>query len=236
MCSVFKVPTTHSFVHTISHTIFTSHLTQFTLATLGFQCLLFWYLPRSVSGPFFLVYFAFWRAAYDGGLGWVLRKQSEKKWIVRRLQQWGWLEKQQQDQDSNKGTKPALTGWAAWWKKELEAKSGQEGYRWDNVPEEFNAWLMFRQLVDVILLNDFLAYVFFSLAYTHLPPHQSVITHIFRWILGWVLIAFNLWVKIDAHRVVKDYAWYWGDAFWLIVQQEELVFDGVYEVSLGSIV
>ena len=58
--------------------------------------------------------------------------------------------------------------------------------------------------------------------------------HIFRWIFGWSLIAFNLWVKIDAHRVVKDYAWYWGDAFWLIVQQEELVFDGVYEVSLAG--
>lgn len=55
--------------------------------------------------------------------------------------------------------------------------------------------------------------------------------HVFRWVFGWSLILFNLWVKIDAHRVVKDYAWYWGDAFWLLVMQNELVFDGVYEIA-----
>lgn len=55
--------------------------------------------------------------------------------------------------------------------------------------------------------------------------------HIFRWAFGWSLILFNLWVKMDAHRVVKDYAWYWGDAFWLMVMQHDLVFDGVYEIA-----
>ncbi len=51
--------------------------------------------------------------------------------------------------------KPKSEGqaWARWWKRELEAKLGKEGYRWDQVPPEFNAWLMFRQLVDVILLK-----------------------------------------------------------------------------------
>ena len=41
---------------------------------------------------FFLGYFAFWRAAYDAGLGWVLTKQSKRRWIVREVQRLGWLD------------------------------------------------------------------------------------------------------------------------------------------------
>lgn len=80
-------------------------------------------------------------------------------------------------------------------------------------------------------ISDFLSYSLFAIANLHFPPTHSVFTHVLRWVIGWTLIVFNLWVKIDAHRVVKDYAWYWGDAFWLIVQQRDLVFDGVYEIA-----
>jgi phosphatidylethanolamine N-methyltransferase len=41
---------------------------------------------------FFFIYFAFWRGMYDLGLGWVLTKQSKKKWIVREVQRLGWLD------------------------------------------------------------------------------------------------------------------------------------------------
>lgn len=65
---------------------------------------------------------------------------------------------------------------------------------------------MFRHFVDVILLNDFLSYFFFALTFLQTPPGHSVIFHVLRWAGGFTLIFFNLWVKVDAHRIVKDFA------------------------------
>ncbi|KAJ9126240.1 hypothetical protein QFC24_001965 [Naganishia onofrii] len=224
--TVFTVPPTHSFVHTLSHTIFTSHLTILTLLTFAFQFWAFIYLPSWARSPFFFLYFAFWRAAYDAGLGWVLRKQSEKKWIVKQLKKLGWLERTKEGVDDGGIKNP----WANWWKKELETKMGHEGYRWDQVPEEFNAWLMFRQVVDIILLNDFLSYSLFACTQLHFPQDESILSIISRWVFGWALIVANIFIKIDAHKAIGNYSWYWGDTFWQLILQEELVFDGVYEV------
>ncbi|WVF67351.1 hypothetical protein IAT40_002106 [Kwoniella sp. CBS 6097] len=223
---VFKVPATHSFLHTLLTTTHRSSLTRATLFSLLAQPLLFYLLRNhnTIRSAFFLLYFAFWRGAYDWGFAWVLRKQSEKKWVVRLLKNRGWL-----DTDSDVGGEQGRE-WAKWWKRELEMKMGQ-GYKWEDVPDEFNAWLMFRQLVDVVLLNDFVSYTCFAWSNLHFPPNHTLVAHIFRWAFGWSLILFNLWVKMDAHRVVKDYAWYWGDAFWLMVMQHDLVFDGVYEIA-----
>ena len=43
--------------------------------------------------------------------------------------------------------------------------------------------------------------------------------------------CFSVDIWLVSHRVVKDYAWYWGDAFFLVVMQNDLVFDGVYEIA-----
>ena len=224
--TVFRVPQTHSFVHTLLHTFTRSSLTRWTTFSLVAQPVVFFLLSGypTLRSALFLIYFAFWRSAYDFGFAWILRQQSERKWVVRSLRELGWL-----DVNSESGGEEGRA-WARWWKRELEMKMG-EGYTWESVPAEYNSWLIFRQLVDIVLLNDFVSYSLFAWANLNFPANQGILTHIFRWVFGWALIVFNLWVKIDAHRVVKDYAWYWGDAFWLIVMQHDLVFDGVYEIA-----
>ncbi|KDQ23980.1 hypothetical protein PLEOSDRAFT_1048295 [Pleurotus ostreatus PC15] len=212
---VFRVPVTYD-VLTLFHPSYPkSHLDIFNLSLLGLQLVLFALLPQSVSRVFFVLYFAFWRAAYDAGLGWVLTQQSKKKWIVRQIQKLGWLDEKR------------CPKMRAWIRDQLKGKMGKD-YSFDELPLEYNTWLLFRQLVDVILLNDFLAYCMFAFTCFRVPQGLSLGVHVLRWLGGIALILFNLWVKTEAHDVVKDYGWYWGDVFF---QRGALVFNGVFELA-----
>ncbi|KAK4048562.1 phosphatidylethanolamine N-methyltransferase [Microbotryomycetes sp. JL201] len=215
--TVFPIPQTHNMLSSLfDPRLPKSHIDILTLTLLGLQVVLFATLPIHVSRWFFLVYFAMWRLAYNAGLGYILRRQSERRWIVRTVDKKGWMDKQK---------RPRVHNWIA---GELKAKMGKD-YDFEAVPLEFNVWIMFRHFVDVILLNDFLSYCFFAFSFVTVPPGHSVVFHVLRWIGGLTLIFFNLWVKVDAHRIVKDFAWYWGDAFFLSLQN--LVFDGVFEFA-----
>ncbi|KAK0200737.1 phospholipid methyltransferase-domain-containing protein [Desarmillaria ectypa] len=213
---VFRVPTTHDVLTALFHPAYPkSHLDILNLALLGFQLVLFFALPRGAARVVFLAYFAFWRTAYDAGLGWVLTKQSKKKWMVKEVQRLGWL-------DENRC--PRVRNWI---RAQLVGKMGKD-YSFDELPVEYNTWLLFRQVVDVILINDFLAYCMFAFSCFRVPTDLSIPVHVMRWLVGITLIWFNLWVKTEAHNVVKDYGWYWGDVFF---QRGALVFDGVFELA-----
>lgn len=83
-----------------------------------------------------------------------------------------------------------------------------KNYAFSAMPIEYNAWLVFRMLADTILFHDFAFFVLFAWAYWEGPA-------MWNWglkdaslgCLGIFLMIFSLWVKSDAHRVVKDYAW-----------------------------
>lgn len=113
-------------------------------------------------------------------------------------------------------------------KREMETKI-PEDYKFEEAPVEYNTWLVFRRVVDLILMCDFVSYVLFAMACGGRPANEGIMLTAMRWTTGWALFGFNLWVKLDAHRVVKDYAWYWGDFFYLVDQ--ELTFDGVFEMA-----
>lgn len=193
----------------------------FVLALLAIHIFLLWVLPAGAKIPVFAVVYLFWRAAYNGGIGWLLHNQSHHKTLLR------WAEQTRIFVNPATGNNPHPTLYRLV-KRELETKIPHD-YSFDSAPLEYNTWLVFRRLVDVILMCDFTSYCLFAIACGHRPVDENVIMTILRWTAGIVLVLFNLWVKLDAHRVVKDYAWYWGDFFYLIDQ--ELTFDGVFEMA-----
>ncbi|RYP59881.1 hypothetical protein DL771_010704 [Monosporascus sp. 5C6A] len=220
--TVFTVPQTHDMVSQLLDPRQPKNLSDaIVLAILAAHILTLYFLPASLKKPVFASIFLFWRAAYNLGIGSLLRSQSNDNKLVAWARKWKLFE----DPASGKNPRPWLYELL---KRELEAKILQD-YKLNKAPLEYNTWLVFRRLVDLILMCDFVSYCLYAIACSHTPAGEVFVVTVARWTIGLLLIGFNIWVKLDAHRVVKDYAWYWGDFFYLIDQ--ELTFDGVFEMA-----
>jgi phosphatidylethanolamine N-methyltransferase len=92
-----------------------------TIGTLVLQCYLFFILGRNPTfrAIFFFVLFALWRSAYNIGLGILLKKQSEERWLVNWLAKSGLL-------NGREGGKGFLAHWAVWIRGQLEQKMGPD--------------------------------------------------------------------------------------------------------------
>ncbi|KAJ1969000.1 phosphatidylethanolamine N-methyltransferase, partial [Dimargaris xerosporica] len=140
---LFQVPQTHDFITSLfSPWRGKTTFDYCTLAVILSQAALYLVLPLHVKRPLFIVLFLFWRLMYNGGLGYLLKLQSDRQQLVKWVRQWGWLDPK------------AHQPYYATLKRELAAKMSKD-YDFDAMPEEFNTWLLFRQLVDLILINDF---------------------------------------------------------------------------------
>lgn len=191
------------------------------LAILALHVFVIYMLPSSIRQPIFAVIFLFWRGCYNIGIGYLLQIQSHHQRLV------AWAKKLRLFEDPSTGRNPRPWLYNLL-KTELETKIPQD-YDFEKAPIEYNTWLVFRRVVDLILMCDFVSYCLFAIACGGRPAGEGFAMGLARWLTGVILIGFNLWVKLDAHRVVKDYAWYWGDFFYLIDQ--ELTFDGVFEMA-----
>lgn len=191
------------------------------LTALALHILVFCLIPSSLRVPLYATVFLLWRAGYNLGIGYLLHIQS------RHLRLVAWARKSKIFVDPETGGNPHPFLYRMI-KREMEIKI-PEDYTFEDAPIEYNTWLVFRRIVDLILMCDFVSYCLFAIACGRRPVDESVWLTTVRWITGLGLFGFNLWVKLDAHRVVKDYAWYWGDFFYLIDQ--ELTFDGVFEMA-----
>jgi phosphatidylethanolamine N-methyltransferase len=240
-CAVFVVPETHDMVSQLLDPREPKNLSDvLVLAILALHIWAAYALPSSLKRPIFALIFLFWRASYNVGIGYLLTVQSNYKLMVT------WAKRMQLFENPETGKNPR-----PWLYKliqhELEAKIPKD-YKMAQAPIEYNAWLVFRRVVDLILMCDFVSYCLFAIVCAHKPVGEGFAITLARWVAGMALVGFNLWVKLDAHRVVKDYAWYWGgkkrppprppidtamltmiDFFYLI--EQELTFDGVFEMA-----
>lgn len=183
--------------------------------------LVVYFLPPTLRIPMIGGTFLFWRACYNVGIGYLLHLQSEDRRLVSWAKKW----KLFVNPKTGNNPRPWLYSLI---KREMETKIPQD-YKFEEAPVEYNTWLVFRRVVDLILMCDFTSYCLFAIACGGTPDGEGIFMTMIRWGTGLILFFFNLWVKLDAHRVVKDYAWYWGDFFYLIDQ--ELTFDGVFEMA-----
>ncbi|KAK7198755.1 phosphatidylethanolaminen-methyltransferase-lik e protein [Novymonas esmeraldas] len=168
------------------------------------------YFTHGVPIWFFCAQFAFWRLAYNIGIGAILHYQSRHgsflKLYRRMIQEY-----------------PVT-------RRLLEASIVFEDsteYTVDKFPDEFNAWMLFRQIENVILANDLVSYCVLAVVCWERMSITSLVD-IVCFVLGCASIAFALWCKSDAHRVIGDFAWYWGDFFFLL--DKNLTFDGIFQM------
>jgi phosphatidylethanolamine N-methyltransferase len=159
-----------------------------------------------LPGWAFIAWFFFWRMAYNLLMGLLLYHQSNSFAINK------WLER-------NQGSSMQRSI-----KKAIISEMGSD-YDYDKVPIAFNAYMLFRIIADVVLGNDLLSYLVFALKFYQTPDFTSIWTFI-AYISGILMCIFSLWAKLDSYRVVKDYAWYWGDFFFTI--EQKLMFDRVF--------
>lgn len=174
-----------------------------------------------ISKEILLFLYLFWRLAYNVGLGWILREQSRREGFFR------WAERYLLSSLLFKRLlKPTIL------RKLTSHDNGAQidEKSWMKLPNEYKSWLTFRMLVDLILFHDFCHFFLFALSYNETLSWREPLS-LAKVFGGSVLIWFNWWVKSDAHRVVKDYAWYWGDFFFRLSHSSELTFDGVFELA-----
>lgn len=220
----FTFPETNDMVKTLfDPTVHKSACEILIVALLIANSLVFYsVLDSQLRIKIFVAMYVFWRLSYNFGIGFLLNQQSNRFRLVRISEKLGLF------------TKGAKSFWARCVQAEVNSQMGPS-YSILAHPVAFNTWLIFRKVVDLILMEDFITFMCVFVACSIADGYQflhgqPVWLTLLRMIVGTVLIIFNFWVKVNAHNTIKDYAWYWGDFFFRQINNDDLIFDGVFEM------
>ncbi len=166
---------------------------------------------------FFFFFFFFFSKSLTRGfsLSYLLHVQSTRHLLVK------WYK---EILNPDPVTRPTVYRWT---KRLLSAPRGPD-YQFDTAPAALNTWLIFRFGTDFVLGHDLGSYVLVLITYWEWPERFSLGV-VSLYVLGFLFAAFAAWAKRDAYRVIKDYAWFWGDFFFTVKQS--LTFDRVFALS-----
>ena len=153
--------------------------------------------------------FLFWRLSYNIGLGLLLRSQSLYSTLTN------WFDKYSNNIKYKK--------WMYW----LASCGYPKGFDPKNYPSSFNAWVIFKNLVTIILVNDGCNYILLGFQFFNMPK-EITWGVILQYVFGLVLAFVNYYSKTDAHRCIGSYCWYYGDFFFR--KEQSLTFDGIFEL------
>eukprot|EP01061_Rhynchopus_euleeides_P003561 TRINITY_DN12830_c0_g1_i1.p1 TRINITY_DN12830_c0_g1~~TRINITY_DN12830_c0_g1_i1.p1 ORF type:complete len:576 (+),score=270.60 TRINITY_DN12830_c0_g1_i1:42-1730(+) len=169
----------------------------------------------TVPDWFFIVSFVIWRLGYNVGIGLMLHYQSNGFYFSKWFR--GWVAKPEY-----KWVKDRLESGVV-----LKLDGKEVPYVMSEYSDDFNAWIVFRIVVNIILANDLVSYLVFAVVYCRVPESIGLLDIMF-YLVGAGLIVFALWSKADAHRVLGNFAWYWGDFFFVL--DGDLTFDGIFQM------
>ncbi|KAI9351544.1 phospholipid methyltransferase-domain-containing protein [Zopfochytrium polystomum] len=185
-----------------------NHQSVFEWSVLTFVGIgIFLFLALPLPPLFFLCAFLFWRFCYNVGLGLILWRQSSDKAVVRLVRRLGF--------GPNAGRRRGP--WTAYFVREIQKKVNISDEEYDALPLDFISWMLFRGVADVVIANDLVAYILFALCYFEAPAN-GVLTwmDVLRYTAGVIMIVVNYWAKFEVDQTLLDYAWYWGDFFFLM--------------------
>lgn len=204
----FDVPPTFNVLHSFLPQNL-NPISIFLIALMSLQAYVMLYTDLSVR--FCVGICVFWRCAYNVGLGAILHYQSH-------YQSWSnWYARVVKRSESARGVMLRL------------AKYGIVDASYDiaAAPDEYCAWLVYKHFVNIILVCD--AYCFFLLGLRcFVTPTEFSWMLVSQYLVALAAVAFNYWAKVDAHRCIGEYCWYWGDFFFR--KEQELTFDGIFEL------